>query len=190
MKSLAEATHPIQKINIISNLLTEDSSFPNNGLLPLLLYRQACQVENGIDADTIRELLETNRWTDSWINGIYDYHHFHSTAHEVLVALNGSARVQFGGPNGITLDFETGDVVIIPAGVAHCKIDGTKEFSCMGAYPEGQKYDMNYGRAGERPGVEDRIKGVPLPEGDPVYGKDGPLVKNWFSEKDQNTDLL
>jgi uncharacterized protein YjlB len=108
----------------------------------------------------------------------------------VLVALKGSARVQFGGPNGITLTFEQGDVVIIPAGVAHMKLDEADGFTCMGAYPDGREYDMNYGKPGERPSVDENIKKVPLPENDPLYGADGPLIKNWLSEKDQQTTVL
>lgn len=190
MKSLVEATSPIQKINIVRNIITEDGPFPNNGLLPLLLYRQACLIEGKKDADTVKEILETNRWNNTWVDGIFNEHHFHSTAHEVLVALEGSARVQFGGPNGVALTFEKGDVVIIPAGVAHCRIDDADGFVCMGAYPEGQKYDMNYGKEGEHPRADKNIRAVPLPESDPIYGNDGPLIKNWFSEKDQHTDVL
>ena len=188
MKSLVEAIQPIQKVNIIRDILTEDGSFPNNGLLPLLLYRQVCLIPD--DAETVKELLETNRWTSTWIDGIYSEHHFHSTAHEVLVALNGSARVQFGGPNGITLDFEKGDVIIIPAGVAHKKIDETSEFTCLGAYPEGQEYDIKYGKPEERTIVDENIRKVALPENDPLYGNDGPLIKNWFSETDQKSEVL
>lgn len=190
MKSLVDITQPIQKLNIVRSILTEDGPFPNNALLPLLLYRNACRLEGDGTAETVKELLETNGWGDSWVDGIYKEHHFHSTAHEVLVALAGSASVQFGGPNGITLNFEKGDVVIIPAGVAHCRIDSADGFTCMGAYPEGQQYDMNYGKDGERPRVDENLRKVPLPEGDPVYGGDGPLVKNWFSEQDKNPDVL
>ena len=189
MKSLVDITRPIQKLNIISNILIEDGPFPNNALLPLLLYRHACRMDGNSD-DIIRELLETNSWGSTWIDGIYNEHHFHTTTHEVLVAMSGSARVQFGGPNGVTLDFEKGDVVIIPAGVAHCRVDAAPGFSCMGAYPQGQTYDMNYGKDGERSKADQNIRRVPLPEGDPIYGSDGPLVKNWFSEQDKNPDML
>lgn len=190
MKSHDEAIQPIQKINIVRPLLTEDGAFPNNGLLPLMLYRQAVRIDDDKPADIVKEILETNSWTNSWVDGVYDYHHYHSTAHEVLVVIKGSAQVQFGGPNGITLTIEKGDVVIIPAGVAHKKIADTDGFVCMGAYPEGQEYDMNYGKGGERPVTDENIKNVPLPENDPLYGNDGPLIKNWFSEKDQTSAVL
>lgn len=190
MKSLIDATRPIQSINIIRNILPEDGAFPNNALLPLLMYPQACVVRGKRDYELIRELLEANRWTGSWIDGIYSKHHFHSTAHEVLVALSGSARVQFGGPEGVTLNFECGDVVVIPAGVAHCRLDETSGFECMGAYPDGQQYDMRYGRDSERAEADENIRKVQLPEADPIWGNDGPLVKHWFSETDKHTDIL
>lgn len=190
MKSLVDALPPIQKLNIIRNILPEDGPFPNNALLPLLLYKEAFQISDRQDTETIKEILETNSWTNSWVDGILSEHHYHSTAHEVLVALKGSARVQFGGPNGITLMFEKGDVVIIPAGVAHRNADESNGFSCLGAYPDGQQYDMNFGRPGEKQVAEENIKKVALPENDPLYGSDGPLVKNWAGEKTHDAGSL
>ena len=193
MKSLVDLLQPIQKMNIVRNILTEDGNFPNNGLLPLLVYRGAFLFNNEKESDTIdivKEILETNSWANSWIDGIYDYHHYHSTAHEILVILNGSCRVQFGGVNGSTLNLEKGDVVIIPAGVAHKRIDEADGFQCLGAYPDGQEYDMNYGNEGERPATDENIRKVPMPENDPLYGSDGPLIKNWRSEREQNQAVL
>lgn len=193
MKSLVDLLQPIQKMNIVRNILTEDGNFPNNGLLPLLVYRGAFLFNNEKESDTIdivKEILETNSWANSWIDGIYDYHHYHSTAHEILVILKGSCRVQFGGVNGSTLNLEKGDVVIIPAGVAHKRIDEADGFQCLGAYPDGQEHDMNYGKEGERPATDENIRKVPMPENDPLYGSDGPLIKNWRSERDQNQAVL
>ena len=190
MKSLVDILRPIQKMNIVRNIVTEDGHFPNNGLLPLMVYQGAFQIVGEDETDTIKEILETNSWAKAWVDGIYDYHHYHSTAHEILVTLRGSCRVQFGGPSGLTLSFEKGDVVIIPAGVAHKKIDDTDGFQCLGAYPDGQDFDMNYGKPEESPGADENIKRVPIPENDPLYGNDGPLVKNWRGEQDQNLSVL
>lgn len=190
MNSLAEATQPLQRVNIVRHILTDDGKFPNNGLLPLLLYREAYQPPQHEATSFIKELLETNSWGSAWEDGIYDYDHYHSTAHEVIIVTKGSVRVQFGGPNGISLTLEKGDVVIIPAGVAHKKIDDADGFLCVGAYPNGQEYDMNYGDKAERPRADENIKNLPLPENDPLYGKDGPLIKNWFSETDQHASVL
>lgn len=189
MKSLVDLLQPIQKMNIIRHLVTEDGPFPNNGLLPLLVYQGAFQLRGENETETVKEILETNRWFDAWIGGIYDHHHYHSTAHEILVTLKGSCRLQVGGPNGATVSIDRGDVVIVPAGVAHRSID-TNGFQCLGAYPEGQQYDMNYGKPEEFGTAAENIHKVPVPENDPLYGKDGPLLKHWLSEKDQRLSVL
>lgn len=190
MKSLVDAVLPIQKLNITRDTLTEDGHFPNNGLLPLLHYQGAIKLPGNDDGAMVKEILETNGWTNSWIDSIYDYHHYHSTAHEVLVALKGTAHLQLGGPNGVALTFEEGDVVIIPAGVAHKKVNEADGFICLGAYPDGQEYDMNYGKEGERPRTDANIRKVALPQFDPLYGNDGPLIKNWRSAGEQQNSVL
>ena len=87
--------------------------------------------------------------------------------------------MQFGGPSGITQKLHGGDVVIIPAGVAHKNLGASGDFGVTGAYPSGQRWDMCYGKPGERPRVDENIARVPLPETDPVYGADGPLLARW-----------
>jgi uncharacterized protein YjlB len=176
MRSLEEATTAVQHINIIRHNLKDDGTFPNNTLLPLLIYKKAIVSP---DADLIEELFESNRWVNAWRNGVYDYQHYHSTAHEVLGVVRGSARIQFGGASGVTIPLEAGDVVIIPAGVAHKSLESDDDFLVIGAYPEGQEYDIMKGDDGERPEADENIKKVELPESDPVYGVDGPLLKNW-----------
>lgn len=93
MKSIVEVLPPIQKLNIIRNLIPEDGAYPNNALLPLLLYKEAFAPIEKYETAAIREILETNGWVNSWVDGILDDHHYHSTAHELLVALKGSSRV-------------------------------------------------------------------------------------------------
>src|SRR5687767_2532670 len=97
-----EQTELIQNINIVRNILTDDGIFLNNGLLPLLVYQKAVHVPREEAGKVIIEYLETNGWVNAWENGVYDYHHYHSTAHEVLVVIRGSARIQFGGDAGVT----------------------------------------------------------------------------------------
>lgn len=190
MKSLVEATGPVQQINIVRHLIAEDENFPNNGLLPLLVYRKAFRFPNDEDrGKTVSEVFESNGWVNSWQDGIFDFHHYHSTAHEVLGIVSGSGRVQFGGPNGLSLLLEEGDVVIIPAGVAHKNISEDSDIVCVGAYPEGQSYDLMRGKPEELDKAMTALKNLPLPEADPLYGVNGPLMKNWISEPDKIDDL-
>jgi uncharacterized protein YjlB len=174
-----EQVEAIQKVNIIRHLLQDDGVFPNNALLPLLVYQKAVNVPDRNAASIIIEFLETNGWINAWEGGVYDFDHYHSTAHEVLVVIKGSARIQFGGPAGVALLVESGDAVVIPAGVAHKAIDLYDEFTCIGAYPTGQDYDLRKGSAEEREQSLQNIKAVPLPTADPIYGTEGPLVNNW-----------
>lgn len=168
-----------QSPEIISELLVDDGTFPNNERLPLMVYKSAIAVPLKDPAGAVERILKENQWGGSWRNGIYTYHHYHSTAHEVLGIYGGIVTVQLGGPNGIIVECAVGDVIIIPAGVAHKNLGSSKDFRCVGAYPSGQNWDMNYGKPGERPKADQNIAKVPLPNNDPVYGADGPLIKGW-----------
>ena len=71
-------------------------------------------------------------------------------------------------------------MVVIPAGVGHCRESSGGGFSVIGAYPKGQEnYDLRTGEAGERPEVLENIRNVPLPETDPLFGGKGPLIGRW-----------
>jgi uncharacterized protein YjlB len=178
MKTLTEATAAIQQINIVRHLIADDGTFPNNGRLALLIYQNALQSS---DSKTVKDIFESNRWINAWEDGIYDFDHYHSNTHEVLGVIKGTARIQFGGPQGIAQSVSPGDVIIIPAGVAHRFIEGDSDFLVVGAYPEGQEYDVMYGKKSERPAADENIRAVPIPAEDPLYGSDGPVIKNWKS---------
>lgn len=176
-----EKIKAIQHINIVRHVLTDDGRFPNNTLLPLLIYPSVLDLPAHGAGLIVEEIFEANGWTNSWQDGIYSYHHYHSTAHEVMGIFQGSARIQFGGANGIAILLEKGDVVIVPAGVAHKSIDVYDNFCCVGAYPKGQEYDMMYGHDQERVKALENIRNLALPVADPVYGDEGPLQSNWKS---------
>lgn len=160
-------------------LFGDDGHIPNNPDLTLLLYPQALGASER-SASRCKELLAANGWGGAWANGVFPYHHYHSTSHEVLCVVRGSAGVSFGGPDGETVEVEAGDAVVIPAGVGHCNAGSSGDFLVVGAYPRGQEsYDLRTGEAGERPKVLENIKAVPLPEADPLFGEDGPLTRRW-----------
>ena len=157
----------------------DDGRIPNNPALPLLIYPQVL-AEDAREPSRCRELLSENGWGGSWVNGVFPYHHYHSVSHEVLIVVGGSAEITFGGSEGETVRVEAGDAVVIPAGVGHCRESSGDSFSVVGAYPKGQEsYDLRTGEEGERPEVLENIRGVPLPETDPLFGEGGPLTKRW-----------
>ena len=158
-------------------LLPDSDAFPNSAL-PALAYRAA--IPAGPDnAAAFERLFIRHGWHPAWRDTIYAEHHFHSTAHECLGIASGRVRVQLGGPDGPDLELQAGDVLVIPAGVAHCKIESSPDLEVVGAYPPGQSPDMLRGRAGERPRADERIAQLGLPTSDPVEGRDGSLPRRW-----------
>jgi uncharacterized protein YjlB len=157
-----------------SIVLQDDGTFPNNPR-PVLLYLQAVPP----DPAEIERLFAGNHWPGAWRNGVYSYHHYHSTAHEALGVYGGSATILFGGPDGTSVTIHAGDVAVIPAGVAHRCLEASGDFRIVGAYPVGQVWDMCYGKIGERPAVDQNVAAVPDPEVDPVRGEAGTLPRLW-----------
>jgi uncharacterized protein YjlB len=164
---------------LIAQTLSDDGTYPNNAHLPLLVYQAAVRLPQIDPAATFEALFAAHGWGGAWRNGVYGFHHYHATAHEVLGVYRGSARLQLGGEDGVVFEVQPGDVVVIPAGVAHKNLGTSGSFGVVGAYPHGQRPDMNYGRAGERPRADRDIAQVTLPSADPVYGAQGPLSEHW-----------
>src|SRR5215472_1314065 len=156
----------------------DDGRVPNNSRLPLLVYRGALQTGDDAAASCVA-LFDRNGWTGAWENGVYPHHHYHSGAHEVLGIAAGWVRVRLGGEGGQNVELRAGDVVVIPAGVAHKNEGASPDLLVFGAYPRGQKPDMCRPDATDRAGAARRIASVPLPAGDPVYGAAGPLLDRW-----------
>src|SRR5918996_1305652 len=101
--------------------LADGGDIPNNFSFPLILYRRALDVQAEDAERRFEELFKANGWGGSWVDSIYPFHHYHSTAHEVLGIARGMVRVQFGGRSGPTLEAEAGDAVFISARVRHCR---------------------------------------------------------------------
>jgi len=161
-------------------LLPPHDWVPNHPFLPVLLYRQAGEG----DAAAFERRFAAHGWPPQWRDGIYDYHHYHSTAHEVLGVASGSARLVIGGPGGPEATLAAGDALLLPAGTGHCCIACSSDFLVVGAYPAGQDWDV----CRQAPSAEalQRIAQLPFPPSDPVAGLQGPLLQHWKMPKGQD----
>ena len=154
----------------------DDGRFPNS-VLPVLLYRGA--LASDARAADYEPLFARHGWLGAWRDGIFDFHHFHSTAHEVLGIAAGRANVVLGGPHGRRFELVAGDVAVLPAGTGHCNAGSDADLLVVGAYPNGMRWDIRRGDPDERDEVLANIARVPLPAQDPVQGKHGPLLELW-----------
>jgi uncharacterized protein YjlB len=154
-------------------------AIPNHPHLPVLIYKAALALDNDPPA-AFEHAFRENGWPPRWRDGIYEFHHYHSTAHEVLGIARGRARVKLGGESGEEFALEAGDVVVLPAGTGHKRIEASDDFLVVGAYPEGQDWDLiREDEPQKKAAAVARIGKVPLPRNDPVAGADGPLVSLW-----------
>jgi len=157
-------------------MLQPDDRMPNSRL-PVLIYREAIRLDATNKAGDFDRLFETNGWRGIWRDGVYDFHHFHSNAHEALGIARGEATLKLGGESGREVEVGPGDALLLPAGTGHCRLRASENFVVIGAYPPGQEhYDICRDRT---PEAELRISKVRLPESDPIGGAEGPLLRLW-----------
>lgn len=156
-------------------------AIPNHPDLPVVIYKRATLAYGA--ADAIATWLENewpkHGWRAAWRYGVYEFPHYHSTAHEILGVYRGHATLRLGDATGVTIVAEAGDVIILPAGTGHENLGASKDFHVVGGYPNGQSADLLRGKKGERPAADERIARVPLPVADPLHGAGGPLVQAW-----------
>lgn len=165
--------------NIAKMIFRDAGDIPNNEELPVLLYTGVCKD----NPEACREIFEQHNWTNSWLGSLHEYDHYHSNTHEVLGIVNGFGRIRIGGKTGTMFDVNEGDVIVLPAGTGHREMSASFDLRIVGAYPNGESPDVKTGKEEEREEAMKQIKKVPLPDQDPVFGEDGPLLNIWAEEE-------
>jgi uncharacterized protein YjlB len=159
-------------------ILSRNGWAPNNIRLPVILYRRAAREAGAQEAAAAFEaLFLRNGWPPQWRDGVFDYHHYHSTAHEALGFAAGWARITLGGHGGREVKVGAGDAAVLPAGIVHRQVEASPDFLVVGAYPAGQSFDI----LERAPSAEDERTMATLgwPGCDPVGGPEGPLTRLW-----------
>ncbi|WQF88074.1 Putative uncharacterized protein YjlB [Colletotrichum destructivum] len=176
---------------------------PNN-FLPVLVYRGVLPEPH--NEETTSTYLQRYGWVKKGTWGTITTKHFHPNTHECYGIFQGDSELVFGEGGGDTSGtgarcfVRAGDVVVVPAGVAHASVtqerkleeggDGGERYRYIGVYPEGApKWRNEYGK---KPLVDNRelaeeVSYVPVPDKDPISGLGGPLVQIWTGIGLRNT---
>lgn len=148
--------------------LSANGGIPNNPRLPVLIHRGAIPLAGDDPAAEVEARFAACGWPPQWRGGIFDYHHYHSTAHEALGVAAGKALLALGGPRAARVAVAAGDVLVLPAGTGHRLIEASADFHVVGAYPPGATWDIR--RDAATPEILARIAALPTPGSDPATG--------------------
>lgn len=161
-------------------MFSDDGRTPNHPALPAVVMRGSGAEETEDPAAWFENRFMENDWSECWRYGVYPYHHFHTTNHEVLGVSRGTATILLGGEQGQNFDVGVGDVIVLPAGTGHKCIQSSDDFQVVGAYPSGIEPDLVRSGECDLIPLRSRITQVAVPLKDPVYGSDGPLFEFWI----------
>ncbi|CAM1508391.1 Fc.00g052390.m01.CDS01 [Cosmosporella sp. VM-42] len=161
------------------------TEFVPNNKLPVLVYRSVLPQPH--NEETATEFVQGNGWLKGGTWGAIPRHHFHPNTHECYAVFRGSSTLLIGvGPlenqsKGTAIRMDAGDVIILPAGVAHCSKDFQDDYRYIGAYPEGApKWRNEFCRDQEQcQTLRAEAEAVPVPDWDPVGGHEGHLHRLW-----------
>jgi uncharacterized protein YjlB len=198
------------------------NKFALNSALPVLIYRDALPLP--LSEEKTTTFLESHEWEKRGVWGHIPVRHFHPNSHEcygmsldpVDVLRPGCSRCAAGifrgestlllgrgqsdEHGGLEVDVHAGDVIVLPAGTAHCCLQSTQDYRYIGVYPKVHYIEVNRidmadlfqgcprwrNELGKEPldvdSLRQEITSVAMPAQDPVVGEDGPLMQLWCAK--------
>mmetsp|Transcript_26849 Transcript_26849/g.53618 ORF Transcript_26849/g.53618 Transcript_26849/m.53618 type:complete len:227 (-) Transcript_26849:62-742(-) len=147
-----------------------DGTFPNNPDHPLLLFRGSSKFTG--DEKECRRTLRKAGWTAPWKWIVFPYHHYHSSAWELLLCVQGAAVLKLGGETGPEVKIGVGDIMLIPPGFVHKQLASSDGFSVLGSYPSviGKDVEVDELRGTATEEQLENILSCCAPEVEPITG--------------------
>ncbi|CAH0051420.1 unnamed protein product [Clonostachys solani] len=118
----------------------ESTKYVPNSTFPVIIYRNVLPVPD--DQDAVKALLNGNGFRVDGFFGPYGLRHYHSNTHETYAFTAGQSTIILGrsespdDENGTEIQVSKGDVLIIPAGTAHCNKTSSDDFLYAASYPK------------------------------------------------------
>ena len=140
-------------------------TIPNHPGFPVLVYRGTGMR----DPMTARSRFAEHGWGGSWVDGVFDYHHFHSTSHEVLAVVAGGRRSSSAARRARRSRSRRATSSSSPPAPGTGGRGATARSRVVGAYPAGQEdYDLLRGDdPAEVADARERIAALGAPPEDP-----------------------
>lgn len=160
-------------------LFFKDDGITPNSKLPVIVYRDVLKSVEMKSGTSIRAVFESNNWSNNWADIIMTKNHYHSTTHEVIGINKGQVSLKIGGKYGSIVSIKTGDVILIPAGVGHYSLSNEIFYEAIGGYPNGAEWDMIFDEKDKHVAAVERIRQIPIPKKNPIFGLSGLLFKYW-----------
>lgn len=86
-------------------------------------------------AEQFEALLAAHGIPPDGRDGVFDCHHYHLTAHEVLGVFAGAATPEPGGPDGWRVGMRPGDPLLLPGGTGHCCLYPRADLTAIRLHP-------------------------------------------------------
>ncbi|GAB3673298.1 cupin [Salinisphaera aquimarina] len=165
---------------VAERLYFDDDGRTPNSRYPVLVYRGEPSGQGSL-AEPLEALFAANAWPPQWRGGVFDFHHYHSVSHETLGVARGHAVLMLGGEDGSRLRVTRADVLVLPAGTGHCRMQASTDFELVGAYqPDQQRWDIcRSDSAADHDAAIARIARASTPDHDPVNGRNAGVPVLW-----------
>jgi uncharacterized protein YjlB len=170
------------KDEALTHYFKDDGLIPNSPL-PLVIYKGVFVERDRRGARWLEHRFGSHNWSNAWRGGVFQFHHYHSITHEVIGVYQGESILQFGGDGGESIYVQAGDVIVIPAGVAHKNLGSNVGFQVVGAYPNGMDYDIKRDDPRDYREAIHNLTLVQPPDKDPLFGEQGGVSRFWLLEQ-------
>ncbi|OQV03453.1 hypothetical protein CLAIMM_08496 [Cladophialophora immunda] len=162
----------------------EPNVYAPNSRLPVLIYRDALPLP--LTESTATAFLESHGWEKRGVWGHIPVRHFHPNSHECYGIFQGSSTLLLGcgssdTSGGLNVEVHAGDVIVLPAGTAHCSVESSLDYRYVGVYPKDcPRWRNELGKESINvDALRNEILAVAMPTQDPVTGPQGPLMRLW-----------